>query len=119
MWNAARRLACFVASGLVLVVALRVRDALLHRAAGVADFSAALAAYLVVGALVSMIRARRFFARIQDPPPTRDEPYRSDTGLLPADRDETERARATRCAAGALIALAFAGAFVVVAAAAR
>jgi hypothetical protein len=119
VWNAARRLACLVVGGLALVGALVVGDALVHRAAIVAELSAWMAAYLVIGALVALTRARHFFARTEEPPAALVEPYRGNARVVPNDPDERERARATRCAAGALFALAIAGAFVIVAAAAR
>jgi hypothetical protein len=119
VWNAARRLACLVVGGLGLVGALVVGDAVVHRGAIVAELSAWTAAYLVVGALVALSRARHFFARTAEPPAAVDEPYRGNAHVVPDDPDGRERARATRCAAGALFALAVAGAFVIVAAAAR
>jgi hypothetical protein len=66
-----------------------------------------------------MLHARHFFVRGEDPPAPRDEPYRGNARIFGDDRREPERARATRCAAGALVALAVAGAFVVVALASR
>jgi hypothetical protein len=117
VWNAARRLACLVVGVLALVGTLLVRDAVLHRGGLFAELCAGLAAYLVVGALVAIVRARRFLlARVEDPLPTLEGPYRQNA-RVPVQ--EPECADATRLAAGALAALAIAGAFVVVAAASR
>jgi hypothetical protein len=119
VWNAAHRLGCLVAGALIVVGALLLRDAHLHHGAIVADVSAAWAASLVVGAGVAMSRARRFFGRAQDAPPVPGGMYRHNARAFAEQPVERERECATRCAAGALVALAVAGAFVVVAAASR
>jgi nitroreductase len=118
LWNAARRLACLVAFAFAPTLVLLVRDALEHRAALLADVAAASAAYLVAGALVALMRVRRFFSA-EESPPIRSEPYRHHPRPETDDAREVDRARATRACAGALMALAVAAAFVIVAAAAR
>lgn len=119
MWNAAHRLGYLVAGALAAVGALLLRDAHLQRVALVADVSAGWAAFLVVGAGVAMSRARRFFGRAEDAPLVSGEMYRRNARAFANGPCERERECATRCAAGALVALAVAGAFVIVAAASR
>jgi hypothetical protein len=119
VWNAARRLAYLVAGALALVGALLVRDAIGYRGGLFAELSAGFAACLVLGALVAILRVRRLFAQSSPPPAAPEDPYRQNARTLADEPQEPENARATRCAAGALVALAIAGAFVVVAAASR
>jgi hypothetical protein len=119
VWNAARRLAYLVFGALALVGVLLVRDALSRRAVLLADVFAAAATSLALGALVAMAHARRFFARAQGPTRPRSGPYREGLEGLTDDPGEPQRARATRSAAAALLALAVAGALMLVAAASR
>ena len=119
VWYAARRLAFLVGWALAVTGALLVRDALLRRGALFADVLAAIAASLTVLAFVAILRARPFFARADRTPPPRSDPYRQNAHVHDDDAVESDRARATRQAAGALFALAIAGALAVVAAASR
>jgi hypothetical protein len=119
MWGAARRLAVLVGCGLAVIGPLLVRDALAHRSALVADVLAGVASCLGVLALVAILRARRFFACGAEVSPLRTDPYRHNAHAEDDERIESDRAQATRRAAGALMALAIAAAFAVVAAASR
>jgi hypothetical protein len=119
LWGAAQRLAGLSGAALVLVGALLVRDAFEHRCAPVADLAAWSSALLILGALLAMTRARSFFGPARAPPPAQGGPYRRSARSFVDERSEEERARAIRRAAWAFVALALAGAFAVVAAAAR
>ena len=119
VWNAARRLALLVGCALAMIGVLFARDAIARHHALVADLSAGAAALLAITALGALVRANRFFARPEEAPSVRMNPYRYDTRTATRDPFGVERARATRNAAAALIALALGGAFVVVALASR
>lgn len=119
IWGAAQRLACLSVAALALVGSLLVGDALAHRWVVVADLAACSSALLVFGGFIAMARARSFFGRPEAPPPAPGGPYRRSARTFVDGGCERERARAIRCAAGAFVALAVAGAFAVVAAASR
>jgi hypothetical protein len=115
VWNAARRLAVLVLGALILASVPFVRDArigLLPAASG------GLAMALLVVALLPLTRASRLLREAHRPPkpPPAALVYRASAGE--EDRDPEERS-ATHQAAVALMLLALAGAFTIVAAAAR
>lgn len=119
VWNAALRVALLVGCGLSVVAALLVADALAGRRSVVADASGIAAASLAAAAIVALLRARGFFARPDAAPSSRARPYRDSASTAREERVGADGARATRRAAWALIALSFAAAFMVVAAASR
>jgi hypothetical protein len=119
VWRAALRFAGLSLGALALVGTLLVRDAFQHRCPLIAVVAASSSASLLLGALVAMKRVRSFFSGPQPLGPALDGPYRRGARHPLFERSERDRTRAVRCASAALVALAVAGAFAVVAAAAR
>lgn len=119
MWSAARRLGILVEYAVTVVLALLARDAIAHRSVLLADVLAGAAACLAIVALLAMMRVRRCFAGPEETAYRRRSPYRDNAHSPGNEQCEPDRVRATRIAAQALMALAVAAAFVVVAAASR
>jgi hypothetical protein len=120
VWSAARRLGILVQYAVTVVLALLVRDAIAHRSVPLlADVLAGAAACLAVVALLAMMRVRRCFAGPEETASRRRSPYRDNAHSPGNEQCDPDRVRATRIAAQALMALAIAAAFVVVAAASR
>jgi hypothetical protein len=119
LWNAARRLATLVDCAVAVVVALLLNDALHRRGVVVAQVFAGAAACFSIVAFYFLRRARRFFFAAPETPPARVNPYRDNASGAKEGPLDQDRDRAARSAASALVMLAMAAAYVVVAAASR